>query len=296
MPHSITDQVVLITGAARGIGAETARRLAARGARLALVGLEPDRLAALAAELGPAHRWWECDVTDQRAVEGAVAGAVEALGGIDVVIANAGIATNGTVAVTPADALVRVVEVNLCGVLRTVSATLPHVTARRGYYLLVSSAAAVAPMPGLSAYAASKSGVEMFGNVLRVEAARHGVRVGVAHPCWIDTDLVRDIQHDLSSFNEALRKLPGPFGTVTTVDACADAFVAAIARRARKVFIPRSIGPLAAIRQIFASPLAEWVLRRQAREALPRLEGEVRALGRPFGRNSVGMGGQSRVE
>src|SRR5919107_3570918 len=162
-PYQIDGKVVLITGPARGIGAETARRLAARGARLSLVGLEPELLAALAAELGEGHVWFECDVTDQTALERAVAGTAEALGGIDVVIANAGVASNGTVAVTPVDALVRVIEVNLIGVVRTVSATLAHVTERRGYYLLVSSAAALAALPGLSAYAASKSGVEFFG-------------------------------------------------------------------------------------------------------------------------------------
>src|SRR6185369_1682808 len=141
------------TGPARGIGEETARQLAARGARLSLVGMEPERLAALAGELGAGHAWFECDVTDQAALDRAVAGTVEAFGGIDVVMANAGVASNGTVAVTPVEALVRTIDVNLIGVVRTVSATLPHVTARKGYYLLVSSAAALAAMPGISTYA-----------------------------------------------------------------------------------------------------------------------------------------------
>ncbi|HEX8189553.1 MAG TPA: SDR family NAD(P)-dependent oxidoreductase, partial [Pyrinomonadaceae bacterium] len=184
MRYEIRDKVVLITGPARGIGAETARQLAARGARLSLVGLEPELLAALAAELGGGHVWFECDVTDQSALERAVAGTVEAAGGIDVDVANAGVASNGTVAVGPVEALVRTIDVNLTGVVRTVSATLPHVTERRGYYLLVSSAAALAPYPGISAYAAAKSGVEQFGNVLRLELAHRGVGVGVAHPSW----------------------------------------------------------------------------------------------------------------
>src|SRR5919202_1687400 len=211
MRHDVAGKVVFITGPARGIGGEAARQLAARGARLALVGLEPERLAALAAELGGGAVWFECDVTDQAALERAVAGTVAAHGGIDVVLASAGIATNGTVAVTPVDALVRVIEVNLIGVVRTVSATLPHVTAARGYYLLVSSAAALAALPGMSTYAASKIGVEHFGNALRLELAHKGVAVGTAHPSWVDTALVRDQQRDLPSFNEMLRTLPGPF-------------------------------------------------------------------------------------
>lgn len=290
MRYEIEGKVVLITGPARGIGAETARMLAARGARLSLVGLEPERLAALAAELGEGHAWFECDVTDQAALERAVAGTAEALGGIDVVIANAGVACNGTVAVGPVEALARTIEVNLTGVVRTVSATLPRVTERRGYYLLVSSAAALAPFPGISAYAAAKSGVEQFGNVLRLELAHKGVRVGVAHPAWIDTDLVRDALNDLSVFREMLGKLPGPFGRVTPLRDCAAAFVDAVERRRRKVYVPRTLAAAAAVRQLLAGPLADFLMGRQTRKTLPRVEQEVRALGRSFGANSTGFG------
>lgn len=299
MRYEIEGKVVLITGPARGIGAETARMLAARGARLSLVGLEPERLAALAAELGEGHVWFECDVTDQTALERAVAGTAEALGGIDVVIANAGVACNGTVAVGPVEALVRIIDVNLTGVVRTVSATLPHVTERRGYYLLVSSAAALAPFPGISTYAAAKSGVEQFGNVLRLELAHKGVGVGVAHPSWIDTDMVRDAQQDLSGFREMMGRLPGPFGRVTPLRECAAAFVDAVERRRRKVYVPRTLAAAAALRQLLASPLADFLMGRQTRRTLPQVEQEVRALGRPFGSHSTGFGaktGNERVE
>jgi short-subunit dehydrogenase len=296
MLHPVSGKVVLITGPARGIGAETARVLAARGARLSLVGLEPERLAALAAELGAGHIWFECDVTDQKAVERAVAGTIEALGCIDVVVANAGIASNGTVAIAPVDALIRTIEVNLIGVVRTVSATLPHVSAREGYYLLVSSAAALAPMPGISTYAASKSAVEQFGNVLRLEVAHKGVAVGVAHPSWIDTDLVRDHRRDLESFNELLDKLPGPFGTVISVQTCADAFVGAIERRKRKVYVPRTLAPLAAIRQLFMSSLSDYLLARHMRRLIPKVESEVLALGRSFGVNSTALTEKSETD
>jgi len=296
MSHPIAGKVVLITGPARGIGAETARKLAARGARLSLVGLEPERLAALAAELGPDHRWFECDVTDQASLDRAVSATVDAFGGIDVVMANAGVASNGTVAVTPVEALVRTIDVNLIGVVRTVSATLPHVTARRGYYLLVSSAAALASMPGISTYAAAKAGVEFFGNALRLEVAHKGVAVGLAHPSWIDTDLVRDQQRDLASFNHMISKLPGPFGRVTSLAQCVDALVRAIERRERKIYVPRSLAPFAAFRQIFASPLAERIMMRETRRVIPKFESELQTLGRSFGATSVGMGKASRVD
>jgi len=284
----ISGTVVLITGPARGIGEETARQLAARGARLSLVGMEPDRLAALAAELGTGHAWHACDVTDQASLDRAVAATVQRFGGIDVVIANAGIATNGTVAVTPVDALVRVLEVNMIGVVRTVSATLAHVTERKGYFLLVSSASALAPLPGMSTYAASKIGVEHFGAVLRLEVAHKGVAVGVAHPAWIDTDLVRDTRRDLKSFERTLGRLPGPFGSVTTVQECAAAFVDGIAMRRRKIYVPRSLAPLAAVRQIFWSGLSDRAMAKQLARRVPEMEAEVRALGRSFGEHSVG--------
>ena len=284
---SLRDTVVLVTGPARGIGAETARLLARRGARLALVGLEADRLAALAAELGDGHAWAACDVTDQAALERAVAAMVAAHGRIDVVVANAGVASHGTVATTPADAMARTIEVNLTGVVRTVAATLPHVRARRGYFLLVSSAAAIAPLPGIAAYAASKSGVEQFANVLRLELARDGVAVGTAHPSWIGTDMVHDPHGDLPSFATTLGRLPGPFGRVTSVHECAEAFVAAVERRQRKVFVPASVGAFALIRQLITSRLGDAIVRWQGRDLVPQLEREVAALGRTFGKNSV---------
>ncbi|HEX8723493.1 MAG TPA: SDR family oxidoreductase [Pyrinomonadaceae bacterium] len=294
MTYTVRDKAVLITGPARGIGEETARQLAARGARLSLVGLEPERLAALARELGGGHVWFGCDVTDQGALERAAEGTARALGGIDVVIANAGVASNGTVAVGPVEALVRTIEVNLTGVVRTVVATLPYVTERRGYYLLVSSAAALAPFPGISTYAAAKSGVEQFGNVLRLELAHKGVSVGVAHPSWIDTDMVRDARADVPDFGVMLAKLPGPFGKVTPLGECAAAFVSGVERRKRKIYVPRTLAAAAALRQLFMSPLADYLMGRQTRRVLPRVEEQVRALGRPFGSHSMGLGEKER--
>ncbi len=279
---------VLITGAARGIGAETARQLAAQGATVALVGLEADRLAALAKELGPQHCWAECDVTDQDSVQRAVSAALAHLGGLDVVIANAGIASNGTVAISPVEALVKTVEVNLIGVIRTVSATLPALTASRGYFMLVSSAAALKSMPGTSAYAASKAGVDHFANALRLEVAHKGVDVGVVYPAWIDTDLVRDQRRELASFNDAIKQLPWPFNVVTSVEDCSRAMVLAVNRRQRKTYVPSALAPVGAVRQLFMSPVWEFFVKRKARVAVPKVEAEVLAIGRSFGASSMG--------
>jgi NAD(P)-dependent dehydrogenase (short-subunit alcohol dehydrogenase family) len=274
---ALEQRVILVTGAARGIGEHTARRAAARGARLSLVGLEPDRLEKLAAELGEPHVWYEADVTDQAALDRAVAGTVDQLGGIDAVVANAGVANRGTVATGPVSALARTIEVNLLGVVRTVSATLPHVVARRGYYLLVSSAAAFTAAPGMAAYCAAKAGVEQFGNALRLEVAHCGVGVGVAHPSWVDTDLVRNAVTDLASFRRTLRRLPWPLGTMTPVGDCAESFVDAIVRRRRRVFVPRGVALVHTLRTLVLGPVGEAAMRRHARRAVPELEAETRA-------------------
>lgn len=280
-------KVVVVTGAARGIGAHTARVAAARGAYVALLGLEPVRLAELARELDGHAAWFACDVTDQSAVDTAVRGTLERFGGIDAVVANAGVASLGTVATGDVDALARTIEVNLVGVLRTVSATAPHVIARTGYYLLVSSAAAFAALPGMAAYCAAKAGVEHFGHALRLELRHLGVRVGTAHPSWIDTDLVRDAQDDLPAFRETLRRLPWPLGSYTPAETCAEAFVDAIARRRRRVYVPRAIAGVQALRAAFVSPLADLVVGPMARTSVPRMEQEVAALGRSFGSHSA---------
>lgn len=296
MTYDITGKVVLITGAARGIGEETARQAAAKGARVALLGLEPARLERIAGELNGAaggqtrHTWATCDVTDQASLDAAVEHTVGELGGIDVVIANAGIANQGTVAESPADVVARVMEVNLIGVSRTVSATVSEVSKRRGYYLLVSSLAAFTALPGMAAYCGSKAGVENYGNALRFELAYRGVGVGTAHMGWIDTDLVRDVKADSPTFEDTLEKLPGPLGALSSVESCATGFLEGIAKRKRRVFVPKSVGVVAALRPITFSWLGDLPILAQAKKMVPQLEEQFRKSGRAFGATSAGMG------
>ncbi|MBV1850296.1 SDR family oxidoreductase [Catellatospora tritici] len=290
MRGRLAGKTVLITGAARGIGADTARLAAAHGARLALVGLEPLLLRELAAELtggGREAAWFEADVTDSAALAGAVAGTLERFEGIDAVVANAGVASLGTVATGDIEALARTVQVNLIGVMRTVAATTTPMIAARGHYLLVSSTAAFAALPGMAAYCAAKAGVEHFGNALRLELAHHGVTVGTAHPGWIDTDLVRDARADLPSFRAALGRMPWPVGSITSVDRCARAFVRGLERRGRRVYVPRSIAVVQALRTVINSRLGGAAVTRQSRELVPRMEAEVAELGRAFGAHSA---------
>jgi NAD(P)-dependent dehydrogenase (short-subunit alcohol dehydrogenase family) len=285
----LTGRSVLITGAARGIGAALARKAAARGARVALVGLEPELLERLAGELGPEHLWVEADVTDPDALAAAVRRTVDTLGGLDVVVANAGLAPLGTVATSSARALARTIEVNLTGAMLTAHAALPAITERRGHVLLISSAAAFTVLPGMSAYCASKAGLERFGDVLRLEVAHTGVTVASAHPAWIDTDMVRDTEAALPGFRDTRAQLPGPLGATTSVEACAEALVDNLETRGRRVFVPRSVGVVSALRQVVTGALGERLVLPVVRSRVPQLEADIAALGgREFGAHSVG--------
>ncbi|GAA3007856.1 short-chain dehydrogenase/reductase [Actinokineospora diospyrosa] len=253
--HDVAGKVILITGAARGFGAGLARRFAARGAKVALVGLEPAELAEVAADCGPDAAVFEADVTDWAALQAATDGAVERFGGIDIVIANAGIAAAGFVRSIDPTAFERTIEVDLLGVWRTVRVTLPHVIERKGYVLVVSSMAAIAHAPAMAAYAAAKAGVEAFTNSLRAEVRHLGVKVGVAHPTWIATDLVTGAdEHPV--FGPLRAAMPGPIGKTYPVAVALDALEAGVLRRDRTVHVPGWVGLLKLVRA-FLPPIIE---------------------------------------
>jgi NAD(P)-dependent dehydrogenase (short-subunit alcohol dehydrogenase family) len=266
---SVRGKVVLITGAARGIGAGVARELAGRGAKLALVGLEADELAKVAADCGPDAGWWEADVTRWEDLERAVAGAVEKFGRIDVVLANAGIAATGFTRSIDRSAFERVIEVNLLGVWRTVRVALPHLIEANGYALLVSSAAAIVHIPGNAAYSAAKAGVEAFANSLRAEVKHLGVDVGVVHPTWIATDMVNNADaHPV--FGKMRRSNKGIAGKTYPLALAVKLISGGIAGRARAVHVPRWVGFAKVIRALLPR-----VVERQARALVPAADAAV---------------------
>jgi NAD(P)-dependent dehydrogenase (short-subunit alcohol dehydrogenase family) len=265
-------RVAFITGAARGIGWESARRLHARGMQVALVGLEPDVLDARARELGDRAAAFHCDVTDRDQLEAAVAGTVERFGGIDVAIANAGVANVGTVLTMDPEDFERVIEVNLLGVWRTVRATLPHVVERRGYVLPVASLAAVAHAPLMAPYTATKAGVEAFADALRVEVAHTGTKVGCAYFGFIDTDMVRDsFDHPAAQATRA--SSPSFISKPIPLARAGEAIERGVLHRSRVTYAPRWVGVALALRGVL-QPLLEKgaISRRETQEAIRRAE------------------------
>lgn len=248
------NQVVLISGAAGGIGAATARLLAERGAHVVLADLDSTALESLAAGI-PASSTAVLDVTDPAACAAVVRRVVETHGRLDVVWANAGISAYGPAELLDPDAWRRVVEVNLVGAYNLVNAALPAVIEAKGYVALTASWASFAHSPGHTSYAATKAGLEAFGNALRTEVAHQGVGVGVFHPGWTATPLVNHKLADHPAFNALLESLPGPLARVTPVDELAEVLADAIEQRRSRVIHPRAGWFLHLLRPILPTPL-----------------------------------------
>jgi NAD(P)-dependent dehydrogenase (short-subunit alcohol dehydrogenase family) len=280
MPHNFKGNVALITGAARGIGAGVARGYVAAGGKVALLGLEPDLLKEIAAELGENAAWWEADVRSGTAVTKAVDEAAAHFGRIDHVLANAGIASYGTVRQIDDASFSRVVDININGVYRTLHASIPHLEKTKGYALVVASLASFAPLAGLASYNASKAGAESLALAAKQEVAFLGIDVGVCHPSWIDTDIVRNAEADLPTFRAIRKKLPYPANSTTTLEKCVDGILTGFAKRKARVYIPKGVVLANFTKPLVNSVLVWPVLRRISGKQVPSLEADVDQLGR----------------
>ncbi len=208
-------------------------------------------------------------MTDIDALRAAADATVERFGGIDVGIANAGLAFNGTLATAPIEQVERTLAVNFLGVWRTNRVLIEHIAARRGYLLNIASLAAVNHGPLMGPYTASKSGVEALTDALRMETAPSGARVGCAYFGFIDTDLVR-ASFAQPSAQAMTSQLPGFIRNPAPLSKAIDAIERGIERRSARVWAPRWVGPMLYLRGVL-QPLTE-------RRALANQEGLSAAM------------------
>jgi NAD(P)-dependent dehydrogenase (short-subunit alcohol dehydrogenase family) len=269
----LNGKVALVTGGARGIGFATAQALVARGASVAIVDLDQAACEAAAEQIHDSRAVGiAADVTDRGAMQRAVARTVERFGGVDVVLANAGIAPRlATFRAMAPESFERVLEVNLLGVCRTVEAALPEIVRRKGHVVVTSSIYAFVNGVAATPYAMSKAAVEQFGRALRVELVQHGASASVAYFGFIETEMVhRAIDGDPVA-TAMFQVLPAPLRKRVGANRAAEAIVRGIERRAPRIFEPRRWALMSLLRGI-VNPLGDARMEREERtQALARL-------------------------
>jgi NAD(P)-dependent dehydrogenase (short-subunit alcohol dehydrogenase family) len=261
----LNGKVALVTGAARGIGFETARQMHLRGASVAVLDLDATEAREAAERIGPRTIGLAGDVTDQNAMMATVATIVETFGGLDIAVANAGIAQKNfaSVRAISGEEWERVLEVDLLGVWRTVRAALPQIVERQGQMVVVSSVYAFANGLGNTPYAVAKAGVEQLGRALRVELAPHGASASVAYFGWVDTRLVQDAFSQEDSHR--VRELsPKWLLKRITPDEAAAGLVRGIEERAPRIFVPKWWRYVSTLRGI-VNPLLDRRMERDAK-------------------------------
>lgn len=272
----LSGKTVLLTGGARGIGAEAARRLIACGANVALLDVRADELATVVEALGPRAAGFPADVTDIASLEGAIEAAASRFGGIDVVIANAGVAHLEPLTVADPANFDRTIAVNLAGPWHTVRLAVPHLRKSRGYVLVVASVASAVHPPLHGAYAASKAGVEALANVFRIELQSYGVGVGVAYFPYLDTPMVRDVMATTVG-GELFRRLGPPLDRLVPVERAGEVIVKGVQRRARRVYAPRWVRALTILRALLPREVERQARGYHAEELIERFEAEEAA-------------------
>jgi NAD(P)-dependent dehydrogenase (short-subunit alcohol dehydrogenase family) len=264
-PLSLPGKVALVTGGARGIGFETARALIARGASVVIADLDQAAAQAAAEQLHDSRAFGlAANVTDRAAMQRAVAGAVERFGGLDVVVANAGIAARGaTFRATSPESFERVLDVNLMGVWRTVEAALPEIVRRQGHVVVISSIYAFINGVGTVAYAMSKAAVEQFGRALRAELVQHGASASVAYFGFIDTEMVRRAIDQDPLAQRMWQTFPAPLRKRIAPVEAGEAIARGIERRAPRIIRPRRWAAVSVLRGVLG-PLSDAQLERDA--------------------------------
>ena len=273
--YDLRGKVVLITGGTGGIGSATARELIGRGAKVAIVDVDPADTTDRRAHVVTSRRWAPiADVCSRDALDVAVAEVVDRFGRVDVAIANAGILSRAaTLRTTPTSSIESLLAVNVTGVVNTIQAAMDQVIAHRGQFVLISSVFAFLNGMGTIPYAMSKAAVEQLGRGLRVELAAHGVSTTIAYFSLIETNMIKQGVDDDPVVDELLATLPRPFLKRLQPDTAATALANGLAHRSPRVMEPSRWKPLSALRGLLAPAMDSHLARdRRTLAALSKLD------------------------
>jgi len=259
--HPLSGKTALITGASSGIGKAAALRLAGLGCRVVLAARTQaalDEIAGTITGRGGQAVAVATDVTDAAQCQRAVAAAVEHFEGLDILICSAGLSLRGYFECTALEVLERVMRVNFFGTLFCTHFALPHVKARRGSLVAISSLTGKRGIPSYALYGASKSAVHGLYESLRQELAPDGVHVGVLAPAYVDTPLR---EHVLGPDGKPWLDAPPPPFRIWPVEKCVDRLVRLIVRRRAEALLPGFTGPLLVLDRALGSWIGNALLR-----------------------------------
>lgn len=256
---------VLVTGASSGIGAALAQRLAREGATVGICARRADRLREVLArcqEHAPESRMWACDLADFDAVDRLAAQAVDELGGVDVLVNNAGIPKRKHVTQLDPTTVEAVMRVNYLSPVRLTLGLLPHMLERgTGRIVMMSSVAATLSSPGEAAYDASKAALSVFAEAMAVDLWDRGIRVHIVYPGVVDTELFTIPDND--PLSPDIERIP--------VDQLVDGVIDALRADALQAYIPQWFEDLAKGKagnvEGFLAGAAEWVRQQHAAHA-----------------------------
>ncbi len=267
----VRGKVAVVTGGARGIGFGIAEALAKRGAVLVIVDLDLDAASSAAGRLSGNARGLAADVSDRDAMQRVVATVIEQRGGIDVVVANAGVASRAaTVRAMNREVFDRVLAVNLGGVYHTVITALPQIASRRGHIVVISSVYAFTNGVGAAPYAVAKAGIEQLGRALRVELVPHGASVSVAYFGFIDAEMVHRMIDADPVADKMVKSLPKALQKRLSPAQAGEAVARGIEKRAPRIIAPRRWAAFSVLRGVLNPLLDNYMVKDDDTQARVR--------------------------